>query len=91
MSFLLSVLSGAIGANFISGLWGRYALSGIFNIAVGAIAGTGIWTLLQGFSYLTPSLSSLMVVLIAGAASGATLSLALGSLRRVLGEREDHP
>lgn len=84
MSFLLSVLSGAIGANFVSGLWERYALSGAFNTAIGIIAGTAIWTLVSGFSHLAPSISSLMVVLIAGGCSGAVFSLALGSLRRVL-------
>lgn len=90
MSFLLCVLSGAIGANFASGLWGRYALSGVFNISIGIIAGTAVWTLVNGFADLTPDLTSLMVVLLSGGVAGALFSVALGSLRRVVDEQGHH-
>lgn len=84
MTFLLSVLAGAIGANLVSGMLERYALSGIFNIAVGVIAGTAIWTLMLGDPTIVPSLGSLMAILFTGGISGAALSLALGSLQKVI-------
>lgn len=86
MTFLLSVFAGAIGANLVSGMWNRYALSGIFNIAVGIIAGTAIWTLMLGGATLAPSLGSLLVILTIGGISGGVFSLALGSLQRVIDE-----
>lgn len=88
MTFLLSVLAGAIGANFASGLWHRYALSGVINIAIGIIAGTAIWTLSQGFGMREPSMSVLMGILTVGSLSGAVFSIALGSLHRVLHEEQ---
>lgn len=88
LAFLLSIVAGAIGANFAAGIWERYALTGTFNTSIGFIAGTCMWTLSQGMPFFQPTMPGLMATLLMGGICGCMFSLALGSLRRIL-EAED--
>ncbi|QHQ33721.1 hypothetical protein [Algicella marina] len=88
MLFIISIIAGGIGASAVAGMFPGRCLRGVAGVAVGLLAGTLCWVILDDF--LTASIDQFMTLImtfVLAASAGAVVNVVLGSLLRLLRDK----